>query len=131
MVMCALTDRLDACMTMNQAYSWSETIDASYRGKGELPARPRVTPLPGSRRHYEAAYADSFVESIQASYIKMTALSRRSKRFYINRLFEFVVGRCQRESALKPRILMAAFVTSLVKGHVSIWGTNKSWLCVL
>ena len=36
----ALTDRLHACITMNQAYSWSETIDASYRGKGELPARP-------------------------------------------------------------------------------------------
>ena len=46
MVMCALTDRLHARITMNQAYSWSETIDASYRGKGELPARPRVTPLP-------------------------------------------------------------------------------------
>ncbi len=46
MVMCALTDRLHARITMNQAYSWSETIDASYRGKGELPARPRVTPPP-------------------------------------------------------------------------------------
>ena len=45
MAMCALTDRLHACITMNQAYSWSETIDASYRGKGELPSRPRVTPL--------------------------------------------------------------------------------------
>ena len=46
MVMYALTDRLRACITMKQAYSWFESIDASYRGKGELPARPRVTPLP-------------------------------------------------------------------------------------
>ena len=44
--MCALTDRLYAYITMNQAYSWSETIDSSYKGKGELPSRPRVTPLP-------------------------------------------------------------------------------------
>ena len=46
MVMRALTDRLRVQITMNQAYPWSETIDVSYRGKGELPSRPRVTPLP-------------------------------------------------------------------------------------
>ena len=46
MVIRALTNRLRAWITMNQAYPWSEMIDASYRGKGELPARPRVAPLP-------------------------------------------------------------------------------------
>ncbi len=44
--MCALTDRRYSYITMNKAYSWSETIDSSYKGKGELPSRPRVTPLP-------------------------------------------------------------------------------------
>ncbi len=46
MVMCALTDRRHARITMNQADSWSETIDSSYRGKGELSSQPWVTPLP-------------------------------------------------------------------------------------
>ena len=118
MVMCALTDRLHACITMNQAYSWSETIDASYRGKGELPSRPRVTPLPDLGEHCEAAYADSFVQRIQASYIKMTALSRRLKRSYIIGTFKCVVGSCQRESALKQPIMMAAFVTNSEVGAV-------------
>ena len=43
MVMCALTDRLRAWITMNQAYPWSDTIEESYRGKGELSSR-RLTP---------------------------------------------------------------------------------------
>jgi hypothetical protein len=46
MVMCAQSDRLHVRITMNQAFQWSETIDSSYRGKGELPSRPWVTPLP-------------------------------------------------------------------------------------
>ena len=55
----------------------------------------------------------------------MTALIRRSKRAYIIRLFEVIVGSCRRDRALKPLILIAAFVTGLGKGHVSIWGANK------
>jgi hypothetical protein len=46
MVVRALTDRLRAWTTMNQAYQWPEPIDASYRAKGELSAWPQVTPLP-------------------------------------------------------------------------------------
>ena len=46
MVMRALTDHLRAWITMNQGYPWSDPIDASYRGKGELSSRPQVTPLP-------------------------------------------------------------------------------------
>ena len=42
----------------------------------------------------------------------MTASSRRSKRAYIIRLFEVIIRSCQRESALKPMILMATFVTN-------------------
>jgi hypothetical protein len=62
MVMCALTDRLHACITMDQAYLWSETIDASYKGKGELPARPRVTPLPDHGDPARRLIADSLVK---------------------------------------------------------------------
>ncbi len=44
-LMHAPTDRLHQGFTMNQRTPWSETIHLSCRGKGELPARPRVTPL--------------------------------------------------------------------------------------
>ena len=40
----------------------------------------------------------------------MTALSRRSNRSYINCMSKGVVGSCQRESALKSPIPIAAFV---------------------
>ena len=71
MVMCSLTDRLRAWITMIQAYPWSDTIEASYRGKGGLSSRPRVTPLP------DLGDTARRLMWIQASYIKMTALSRR------------------------------------------------------
>ena len=55
----------------------------------------------------------------------MTALSRKLKRIYINRLFDDIVGSCQRESSLNSLILMATFVTGLGKGRVITWGANK------
>ncbi len=48
----------------------------------------------------------------------MTASSRSTKTSYISRFFEVVVGRCQRESALKPLIFMAAFVTNSEVGDM-------------
>ena len=97
---------------MNQAYLWSETIDASYRGKGELSSRPQVTPLPDLGDTARRLIKIRWLEMILTSHIKMTASSSRSKRAYINRLFEVVVGSCQQESALTPLILKAAFVTN-------------------
>ena len=48
----------------------------------------------------------------------MTALSRRSKRSYIIGMFKCIVGSCQRESALKQPIMMAAIVTNSKIGAV-------------
>ena len=48
----------------------------------------------------------------------MTALSRRSNHSYVNCMFKGVVGSCQRESALKQPIIMAAFVTNSEVGAV-------------
>ena len=52
----------------------------------------------------------------------MTALSRRSNRSHIICMFKSVVGSCQRESALKQLIMMAAFVTNSVVG--AVFSTN-------
>ncbi len=79
-----------------------------------------------SWRHCDTVYADSLVERIQASYIKMTASFRRLKRAFIIHSFEVVVGSCQRESALKPLILMSAFV----RGACGAQTKNKDLGCV-
>ena len=52
----------------------------------------------------------------------MTALSRRSKRSYINRMFDVIIGSCQRESALKQPIMKVAFVTNSEVG--AVFSTN-------
>ena len=52
----------------------------------------------------------------------MTALSSRSNHTHIDGLFEIVVGSCLRESALKPLILMATFVTNSELG--AMFSTN-------
>ena len=48
----------------------------------------------------------------------MIASSRRSKRAYIIGMFKCIVGSCQRETALKQPIMMAAFVTNSEVGAV-------------
>ncbi len=45
MVMRAPSDRLHKHIAINRATSWSDTINASCRGKFELPAHPFVNPL--------------------------------------------------------------------------------------
>ena len=52
----------------------------------------------------------------------MTALSRRSKRSYIIGMIKCIVVSCQRESALKQPIMMAAFVTNSEVG--AVFSTN-------